>query len=138
MAVAVYLHAQPAAAGDAEAVGSALSSAVEGAIAHQKRYALRCACGVGDMGAVPIDELAQRGRVDGAGPSPSANPRGNSGSVVACAGHVRRVEAEVLDLVAPADGQLIPMLVRLEPRDRLVVCPQVEIRPAPRRPPPST
>ena len=46
---------------------------------------------------------------------------------VACAGQVRHVEAEVLDLAESADAHLVQMPVRLEPRDRLVVCP------APRR-----
>ena len=53
MAVAEHLRAQPAAGGDAEAVRSALSVAEEEATTHQKRPALRCACVVGDGGAVP-------------------------------------------------------------------------------------
>ena len=42
---------------------------------------------------------------------------------VACAGQVRHVEAEVLDLVEPADVHLVGVLVRLEPRGRPLVCP---------------
>ena len=41
-----------------------------------------------------------------------------------------RVEAEVVDLVEPADVHLVEVPVRLEPRDRLIVGPQVEVRPA--------
>ena len=40
--VAKHLRAQPAAGGDAEAVRSALFSAVEEATAHQKHPALPC------------------------------------------------------------------------------------------------
>ena len=58
MAVAEHLRAQPAAGGDAEAVRSTLSSAVEEAATHQKRPALRGVRGVGDGGAAPV----QRGR----------------------------------------------------------------------------
>ena len=60
--VAEHLCAQPAAGGGAGAVLSALSAAVEEAATHQKRPALPCVCGVGDGGAAPIDEPAQRGR----------------------------------------------------------------------------
>ena len=62
MAVAEHLCAQPAAGGDAEAVRSARSATLEEAVTHQKRSALRHACGVGDGGAVQINEPAQRGR----------------------------------------------------------------------------
>jgi hypothetical protein len=43
---------------------------------------------------------------------------------------VGHVEAVVLDFVEPADVHLVQMPVRLEPRDRLVVCPQVKVGPA--------
>ena len=62
IAVAEHLCAQPAAGGDAEAVRSARSATLEEAVTHQKRSALRHACGVGDGGAVQINEPAQRGR----------------------------------------------------------------------------
>ena len=58
MAVAEHLRAQPVAGGDAEAVRSALASAVEEVATHQKRPALRGVRGVGDGGAAPV----QRGR----------------------------------------------------------------------------
>ena len=60
--MAEHLCAQPAAGGDAGAVRSALSAAVVEAATHQKRPALRCVCWVGDGGATPSDEPAQRGR----------------------------------------------------------------------------
>ena len=69
-------------------------------------------------GAVAVREAASRQRV----------------RRVACAGQVRYVEAEVLDLVRAVDVNLVQMPLRLEPRDRFVVCPQIEIRPASRRP----
>jgi hypothetical protein len=46
------------------------------------------------------------------------------------AGQVRHVEALVLDLVEPTNIPLVQMSVHLQPRDRLVVHPQVEIRTA--------
>ena len=50
--------------------------------AHQKRSALRCACGVGDRtdrGIVPIDVLAKRGRQIGSRPSSVAKVCTNVG-----------------------------------------------------------
>ena len=42
----------------------------------------------------------------------------------------RRNAAKVLDLVEPADVHLVEMPIRFQPRDRLIVCPQVEVGPA--------
>ena len=48
---------------------------------------------------------------------------------VACAGQVRHVEAEVLDLIEPVDLHLVAteMSVRLWLCDHLVVCAQVNV-----------
>ena len=51
---------------------------------------------------------------------------------VACAGQVRPVEAEVLDLIEPVDLHLVEMSVRLWPCDHLVLCAQVKVWPAER------
>ena len=217
MAVAEHLCPPPA-AGTARrlrgcrGVHSALSAAVKEAATHQKLPSLRGVCGVGDWGATPIDEPAQRcssaandwpqDQIDGklrrhalherrrekdvvrqdwlrrsqcgasaqreflaaeqaramnilvhggvnntARPTRAAwsgvrSPPGRSVAVrksalrqrvcrVACTWQVHHVEVEVLNLVEPTDVHLLQMQVRLQPRDRLLVCPQVKIRPAP-------
>jgi hypothetical protein len=43
---------------------------------------------------------------------------------------VRHIETEVLDLIEPTDVHLVEILVRLEPRNRLIVRPKVEVGPA--------
>ncbi len=93
-----------------------------GCVATQTREELLLALRVGiarrRSGAVAVGEAAPRQRV----------------RRVARARQVRHVDAEILDLVEPANVHLVQMPARLEPRDCLVVRPQVEIGPAARRP----
>ena len=54
--------------------------------------------------------------------------RGATADPSGCASlQMRHVEAEVLDLVEPADVHLVEVLVRFQPRNRLIVSPLVEV-----------